>query len=97
MECPRLTFPLEVSLKRLAAPLWVFCFGKMFSFSVPNVRPDTGAVHISTMLGVVVYQDGMGSWIVCEDSSRQKSFATKRCLPGPEALADYGVYQIGEV
>ena len=54
MECPRLTFPLEVSLNRLAAPLWVFCFGKMFSFSVPNVRPDAGVEDDSTRTGVVV-------------------------------------------
>lgn len=42
IECPRLIFPLEVNLKRLAAPLWVFCFGKMFSFSVRNALAGLG-------------------------------------------------------
>lgn len=36
-ECPRFTFPLEVSLNRFLAPLCDFIFGTMFP---TPVRPD---------------------------------------------------------
>src|SRR5580700_2374204 len=40
-ECPRLTLPVAVFLKRLAAPLWVFSFGIVPRYAARNQLPAT--------------------------------------------------------